>query len=105
MLATLPVAQRYNKIQLAIGTKTDLARERGRKGDAGAATAELDGQRARLEQERVGEEDRAFAVRLQNRLSGRLSLDLNLGITGFKHQPEAGGLFPVAHLLFGYRKN
>ena len=43
-------------------TESDLARERGRKSDAEAATAELDGQRARLEQERVGEEDRAFAA-------------------------------------------
>jgi chromosome segregation protein len=43
-------------------TEQDLARERGRKSDAEAATAELDGQRARLEQERVGEEDRAFAA-------------------------------------------
>ena len=40
-------------------TEQDLARERGRKSDAEAAIAELDGQRARLEQERVGEEDRA----------------------------------------------
>src|SRR3984957_9204949 len=43
-------------------TEQDLARERGRKSDAEAATAELDGQRARLEQERVGEEDRAAAA-------------------------------------------
>ena len=43
-------------------TESDLAREGGRKSDAEAATAELDGQRARLEQERVGEEDRAAAA-------------------------------------------
>jgi chromosome segregation protein len=43
-------------------TESDLARERGRKSDAEAATAELDGQRSRLEQERVGEEDRAAAA-------------------------------------------
>jgi chromosome segregation protein len=43
-------------------TEQDLARERGRKSDAEAATTELDGQRARLEQERVGEEDRAAAA-------------------------------------------
>ena len=43
-------------------TEQDLARERGRKSDAEAATAELDSQRARLEQERVGEEDRAAAA-------------------------------------------
>ncbi|WIM12009.1 AAA family ATPase [Enhydrobacter sp.] len=43
-------------------TDSDLARERGRKGDAEAAIADLDSQRARLEQERVGEEDRAAAA-------------------------------------------
>src|SRR5882672_9661500 len=43
-------------------TESDLARERGRKSDAETATAELDGQRTRLEQERVGEEDRAAAA-------------------------------------------
>ena len=51
------------------------------------------------------EEERAFALRLQHRLSGRLSLDLNLGIDGLKHNPEAGPPFPVARILFGYRKN
>ncbi len=40
-------------------TEQDLAREQGRKGDAETAITELDGQRTRLEQERVGEEDRA----------------------------------------------
>ena len=40
----------------------DLARERGRKGDAEAATADLGSQRSRLEQEQVGEEDRAAAA-------------------------------------------
>src|SRR5215468_4888812 len=43
-------------------TESDLARERGRKGDAAAAIADLDGQRARLEQERVGEDERAAAA-------------------------------------------
>ncbi len=43
-------------------TETDLEREHGHKGDAQAATADLDGQRSRLEQERVGEEDRAAAA-------------------------------------------
>ena len=50
-------------------------------------------------------EAEAFARRLQHRLSGRFSLDLNLGIGGFKHNPEAGPPFPVARILFGYRKN
>ena len=40
-------------------TETDLEREHGRKSDAEAAIADLDGQRARLEQERVGEDERA----------------------------------------------
>ncbi|MDP3159846.1 MAG: chromosome segregation protein SMC, partial [Reyranella sp.] len=44
-------------------TDSDLERERGRKGDAETATADLDGQRGRLEQEQVGEEDRATAAR------------------------------------------
>ena len=43
-------------------TQSDLVRERGRKGDAEAAIAELDNQRARLEQERVGEDERAAAA-------------------------------------------
>ncbi|HYR67037.1 MAG TPA: AAA family ATPase [Reyranella sp.] len=43
-------------------TETDLEREHGRKGDAAAAITDLDGQRSRLEQERVGEEDRAAAA-------------------------------------------
>src|SRR5215831_6819340 len=43
-------------------TESDLARERGRKGDAAAAIADLDGQCARLEQERVGEDERAAAA-------------------------------------------
>jgi hypothetical protein len=51
------------------------------------------------------EEERAFALRVQHRLSGRLSLDLNLGIDVLKHSPEAGPPFPVARILFGYRKN
>src|SRR5712692_4408094 len=40
-------------------TEQDLVRERGRKSDAEAAIAELAGQRTRLEQERVGENERA----------------------------------------------
>src|SRR5476649_2195905 len=43
-------------------TESDLAREQGRKNDADAAIADLDAQRSRLEQERVGEEDRATAA-------------------------------------------
>jgi chromosome segregation protein len=43
-------------------TESDLAREQGRKNDADAAIADLDAQRSRLEQERVGEEDRAAAA-------------------------------------------
>ena len=43
-------------------TQSDLGRERGRKGDAEAAIAELDSQRTRLEQERVGEDDRAASA-------------------------------------------
>jgi chromosome segregation protein len=43
-------------------TESDLARELGRKGDAETAIGDLDGQRGRLEQEQVGEEDRAQAA-------------------------------------------
>jgi chromosome segregation protein len=43
-------------------TDTDLDRERGRKSDAETAIADLDGQRERLEQERVGEDERADAA-------------------------------------------
>jgi chromosome segregation protein len=43
-------------------TESDLGRERGRKSDAGAAIAELEAHRARLEQERVGEDGRASAA-------------------------------------------
>src|SRR5262245_31025970 len=43
-------------------TETDLEREHGRKSDAATAIADLDGQRARLEQERVGEDERAAAA-------------------------------------------
>jgi chromosome segregation protein len=43
--------------------ESDLARERGRKSDADAAIADLDAQRGKLEQERVGEDDRAAAAR------------------------------------------
>ena len=50
------------------------------------------------------EEDRAFALRLQHRSSGRLSLELNLGIDGFKHQSNAGDPFPLTRILLGYRK-
>lgn len=43
-------------------TEQDLSRERGRKGDAETAIADLDSQRERLEEERFGEEDRAYAA-------------------------------------------
>jgi chromosome segregation protein len=43
-------------------TEGDRDRERGRKGDAEAAIADLDSQRAKLEQERVGEDERAAAA-------------------------------------------
>ncbi|MBS0520131.1 MAG: AAA family ATPase [Proteobacteria bacterium] len=43
-------------------TDSDLGRERGRKGDAETAIADLEAQRAKLEQDRVGEEDRAAAA-------------------------------------------
>ncbi len=43
-------------------TQSDLSRELGRKGDADAAIADLDAQRITLEQDRVGEEDRAAAA-------------------------------------------
>ena len=43
-------------------TEQDLAREQGRKGDAEKAIAELDAQRTRLEEDQVGEEDRAEAA-------------------------------------------
>ena len=51
------------------------------------------------------EEDRAFARRLERRMAGRFSLDLNLGIAAFKNQPEAGVPFPATRILLGYRKN
>ena len=41
---------------------------------------------------------------MQHRLAGRLSLEVQLGIGGFKHQP-VGGLSPAARILAGYRKN
>ena len=43
-------------------TQSDLAREQGRKSDAAAAIADLEAQRSQLEQDRVGEEDRAAAA-------------------------------------------
>ncbi|MCA0250600.1 MAG: AAA family ATPase [Proteobacteria bacterium] len=43
-------------------TEQDLAREQGRKGDAETAIAELDAQRTRLEEDQIGEEDRAEAA-------------------------------------------
>ncbi|TMJ25519.1 MAG: chromosome partitioning protein ParA, partial [Alphaproteobacteria bacterium] len=43
-------------------TEGDLERERGRKSDAETAIAELDAQRGRLEEERVGEDERAAAA-------------------------------------------
>ena len=54
-------AQQEAETRLA-QTEQDLARERGRKSDAETAIGDLDGQRARLEEERVGEEDRAAAA-------------------------------------------
>jgi hypothetical protein len=49
--------------------------------------------------------DPTLAQRLQHRLANRLSVDLNLGIGGFKHQSEVGDPFPLIRLLLGYRKN
>ena len=43
--------------------EADLVRERGRKGDAEAAVADLGSQRTRLEQERVGEGERVQSAR------------------------------------------
>lgn len=43
-------------------TAGDLVRERSRKGDAETAIADLEAQRATIEQERVGEEDRAASA-------------------------------------------
>src|SRR5476651_2200348 len=43
-------------------TQSDLAREQGRKSDADTAIADLDAQRVKLEQDRVGEDDRATAA-------------------------------------------
>ena len=54
-------AQKDAETRLA-QTDQDLVRERGRKSDAEAAIAELGGQRTRLEQERVGEDERAAAA-------------------------------------------
>jgi chromosome segregation protein len=54
-------AQQEAETRLA-QTEQDLAREQGRKSDAETAIGDLDGQRARLEEERVGEEDRAAAA-------------------------------------------
>ena len=54
-------AQKDAETRLA-QTEQDLVRERGRKGDAETAIAELAGQRTRLEEERVGEDERAAAA-------------------------------------------
>jgi len=54
-------AQQEAETRLA-QTEGDLGRERGRKGDAETAIADLDTQRARLEEERVGEDERAEAA-------------------------------------------
>jgi chromosome segregation protein len=43
-------------------TQSDLAREQGRKSDAATAIADLEAQRVKLEQDRVGEDDRAAAA-------------------------------------------
>ena len=56
-------AQRDAETRLA-QTEQDLAREQGRKGDAATAIADLDGQRTRLEQERIGEDERAESARV-----------------------------------------
>ena len=54
------VAEAQRDAETRLGqADSDLARERGRKGDAEAAIADLDGQRVRLEQDQVGEDDRA----------------------------------------------
>ncbi len=60
-------AERVAQAQQEAGTRlaqteTDLAREQGRKSDAETAIADLDAQRTRLEEERVGEDDRAAAA-------------------------------------------
>lgn len=60
-------AERVAEAQQEAGTRlaqteTDIEREQGRKSDAAAAIADLDSQRERLEQERVGEDDRAAAA-------------------------------------------
>jgi chromosome segregation protein len=54
-------AQQEAQTRLA-QTEGDLGRERGRKGDALTALAELDQQRSRLEAERVGEDEQAAAA-------------------------------------------
>ncbi|HZP98567.1 MAG TPA: AAA family ATPase [Reyranella sp.] len=54
-------AQRDAETRLA-QTEQDLVREQGRKGDAETAIAGLDAERAKLEQERIGEDDRAAAA-------------------------------------------
>ena len=57
------VAEAQNEAETRLGqTDSDLSRERGRKGDAEAAIGDLDSQRDRLEQDRVGEDDRAAAA-------------------------------------------
>ncbi|HTE38383.1 MAG TPA: AAA family ATPase, partial [Reyranella sp.] len=57
------VAEAQRDAETRLGqADSDLARERGRKGDAEAALGELDGQRSRLEEEQVGEDDRAAAA-------------------------------------------
>ncbi len=57
------VAQAQQEAEMRLRqAETDLEREQDRKSDAEAAIADLDGQRARLEEERVGEDDRAAAA-------------------------------------------
>jgi chromosome segregation protein len=60
-------AERVAAAQQEAGTRLqqtagDLARERGRKGDAETAIADLEAQRIRLEEEQVGEEEREAAA-------------------------------------------
>jgi hypothetical protein len=50
-------------------------------------------------------DERMLAKRLRHRMSGRLSLDFNFGIAGFKQQENAGDPFPFVRVLVGYRKH
>ena len=50
------------------------------------------------------DEERAYPLLLARRMAGRFSLDLNLGLSGLKHEP-ATGFIPTAMILLGYRKH